>query len=160
MRICGKSSCNCCQFQHYSTLTTYNIENCFEIKSTFKAIFFLNSHRHTKHTTLQTSHFQPIKTKNQVILKKKLKLSTGNSVKDLFQLEIKILQNFFLYQNTGWFLTGTHLNLLIIFSKISHYKSYYNSPLRGCLKSFLLVRRTGSFGGGGSFNTLIFFPYW
>ena len=55
MRICGKSSCNCCQFQHYSTLTTYNIENCFEIKS-----------------TLQTSHFQPIKTKNQVILKKKV----------------------------------------------------------------------------------------
>ena len=37
MRICGKSSCNWCQFQHYSTLITSYIEHCFEIKSTFKA---------------------------------------------------------------------------------------------------------------------------
>ena len=41
-------------------------------KALSKQSFFLNSHRHTKHTTLQTSHFQPIKTKNQVILKKKV----------------------------------------------------------------------------------------
>ena len=150
MRICGKSSCNCCQFQHYSTLTTYNIENCFEIKSTFKAIFFLNFYRHAKHTTLQTSHFQPIKTKNQVILKKKVEtfnwkfckrpITTGNwnTLEFLFISKYRVVFNWNPPKPSNNFFQNLSLQILL------------QLPLKRLSKKL-------SFG---SFNTLIFFPYW